>query len=168
MPQFASLSPWSPTPHFRAVICSNKTGLLTRLHPRTNPWVRVTEEGCRDDLWESQTLVLSSAATVTMPQPGGSFILKKYPESGMVEGVCPQLSESHLVEQRLKISMRLPRGQWGPGKPSLIFPERVRVSSKSLGTESLGRARVPTNGVEGYTQTVLSTQGRYSQVPGFE
>ena len=139
---------------------------MTRLHPQTNPWVRVTEEGCRDDLWESQTLVLSSAATVTMSQPGGSFILKKYPKSGMVEGVCPQISESYL-EQRSKISMGLPRGQWGPGKPSLIFPERVRVSRKSLGTEYLGRARVPTNGVEGYTQPVLSTQGRYSQFPGF-
>lgn len=102
-----------------------------------------------------------------MPRPGGSFILKKYPESGMEEGVCPQLSESHLVEQRSKIRVGLPRGQWGPGKPSLIFPERVRASRKSLGIESLGRARVPTNGVEGYTQPVLSTQGRYSQVPGF-
>ena len=140
---------------------------MTRLHPQTNPWGTVTEEGFGDDLWESQTLVLSSAATVTTPQSGGSFILKKYPASGMVEGVCPQPSESHLVEQMSKIRVGLPRGQWGPGKPRLTFPERVRASRKPLGIESLGRARVPAKGVEGYTQPVLSTPGRYSQVPSF-
>lgn len=74
---------------------------MTRLPPQSNPWGRVTEEG-KGDLVESQTLVLSSAAS-DYALTCGSFILKKYPESGMEEGVCPQLSESHLVEQRSKI-----------------------------------------------------------------
>ena len=138
---------------------------MTRLPPQSNPWGRVTEEGCKGDLWESQTLVLSSAAS-DYALTWWELYSEEVPRVWDGGGGLPT-AESHLVEQRSKTRVGLPRGQWGPGKPSLIFPERVRASRKSLGIESLGRARVPTNGVEGYTQPVLSTQGRYSQVPGF-
>ena len=43
----------------------------------------------------------------------------------------------------------------------MIFSERVRASRKTLGIKSLGPARVPRDGVEGYIQPVLSTWGRY-------